>query len=77
MNITVKDMILKVKKVNDTQYVREIYNLEGVLVWSGGMQYYIYENSEVMNSQKMSELIQQMKRISAWNIVTIENDFES
>lgn len=76
MNITLKEMILKVKKINDTHYVREIYDLRGNLVWTGGNQYYIYYDLEVMDSQKMRELINQMKQLPSFNIVQIENDFD-
>jgi hypothetical protein len=75
MNITIKEMVLKVKKINDTQYTREIYNMDGDLVWSGGNQYYKYDGMEVMDTQRMSELIEQMKKLPAWNIVQVENDF--
>lgn len=76
MNITIKEMILKVNKINDTQYVREVYDLHGNLVWSGGNQYYIYDGMEVMNNDKMLELIDQMKRLPSFNIVEVQNDFD-
>ena len=75
MNITLKEMILKIKKINDTQYVREIYDLRGNLVWTGGNQYYIYEGLEVMNAEKILDLIEQMKKMPSFNIVEVVNDF--
>ncbi len=68
-------MILKVRKINDTQYVREIYDLRGNLVWTGGDQYFVYDGLEVMNRQRMDELIEQMKKIPMFNIVEVQNDF--
>lgn len=75
MNITLKEMILKIKKINDTQYVREIYDLRGNLVWTGGNQYYVYEGLEVMNAERILDLIEQMKKIPSFNIVEVVNDF--
>lgn len=77
MNITIKEMILKVKKINDTQYVREVYDLRGNLVWTGGNQYYVYHGLEVMDEQKMNELIDQMKQLPSFNIVEVQNDFQT
>ena len=75
MNITLKEMILKIKKINDTQYVREIYDLRGNLVWTGGNQYYVYEGLEVMNAERILDLIEQMKIMPSFNIVEVDNDF--
>lgn len=77
MNIIIKEMILKVKKINDTQYVREVYDLRGNLVWTSGNQYYIYDGMEVMNSIKMLELIEQMKGLPVFNIIEVQNDFDT
>lgn len=77
MNITIKEMILKVKKINDTQYVREVYDLRGNLVWAGSAQYYIYQGLEVIDENRMNELIEQMKQLPSFNIVGVQNDFDS
>ena len=76
MDIILKEMILKVKKISDSQYVREIYDVEDNLLWTGGDQYFLFEGMVVMNKEKMSELIDQMRNLPFFNIIKIENDFD-
>ena len=76
MNVTLKEMILRVKKINDCQYVREIYDFEDNLLWTGGDQYFMFEGLEVMNKEKMKELIEQMMALPSFNIVKVENEFD-
>jgi hypothetical protein len=76
MDIILKEMILKVKKISDSQYVREIYDFEDNLLWTGGDQYFMFEGMVVMNKEKMSELIEQMCSLPFFNIIKIENDFD-
>ena len=75
MNIQYKEMILKVKKLDDTRYTREVYDRQDNLVWSGGIQYYIHDGLEVMNAARMTDLIEQMKKLPTLNIVEVINDF--
>jgi len=75
MNIKLKKMKLSIKKLDNEKYKRTITDLEGNLVWDGGEQYYIYQGLTTMNSDKMLDLIEQMKGLPFWNIVEVENDF--
>jgi hypothetical protein len=75
MNIQYKEMILKIRKIDDARYTREVYDKQEKLLWSGGLQYYIYEGLEVMNAEKILDLIEQMKKIPSFNIVEVVNDF--
>lgn len=75
MNIQLKPMILLVKKLDESKYKRTITNLDGNIIWNGGEQWYVYDNAIVMDTQKMNELINQMKQLPCWNIVEVENDF--
>jgi len=75
MNIQYKEMILKVKKLDDARYVREVYDRQDNLIWSGGIQYYVYDGIEVMNTTKMTDLIEQMKKLPTFNILEVINDF--
>ena len=75
MNITYKPMKLTVKKIDHEKYRRTISNLEGSLIWDGGEQFYVFQDLEVMNAEKMHDLIEQMKKLPFWNIVEVENDF--
>lgn len=76
MDIKLKEMRLIVKKLDDSTYTREVYDMSGTLVWSGGKQYYVYDNMTVMTSQKMNELIEQMKNTGHFNIIDVQNDFD-
>jgi glycosylphosphatidylinositol transamidase (GPIT) subunit GPI8 len=75
MNITYKPMKLTVKKIDHEKYRRTITNLEGSLIWDGGEQFYVFQDLEVMNAERMHDLIEQMKKLPFWNIVEVENDF--
>lgn len=75
MNIQLKQMKLSVKKIDSEKYRRTITDLNGNLIWDGGEQYYIYQGSIAMDSNRMNDLIEQMKRLPVWNIVEVENDF--
>ena len=75
MNIIIKPMILSVKKINDTKYMRSITDMEGNEIWNGGEQYYIFDNTIVMNKTAMNNLINQMKKLPHWNIVKVISDF--
>jgi glycosylphosphatidylinositol transamidase (GPIT) subunit GPI8 len=75
MNITYKPMKLSVKKIDHEKYRRIITNLEGSLIWDGGEQFYVFQDLEVMNAERMHDLIEQMKKLPFWNIVEVENDF--
>lgn len=75
MNIQLKQMKLFIKKINSEKYKRTITDLNGNLIWDGGEQYYVYQDMVVMDSDKMNDLINQMKQLPWWNIVEVENDF--
>lgn len=75
MNIQLKQMKLFIKKINSEKYKRTITDLNGNLIWDGGEQYYVYQDMVVMDSDKMNDLINQMKNLPFWNIVEVENDF--
>ena len=77
MDIKLKEMRLIVKKLDDSTYTREVYDMSGNLIWSGGTQYYVYDNMTVMTSQKMNELIEQMKNTGHFNIIDVQNDFDA
>lgn len=74
METRLKEMRLKVIKLNDTQYKRIIEDFDGNEIWNGGEQYYIYDGLEVMTSTNLLELIDQMKGLSVWNIVEVVNE---
>ncbi len=75
MNIQLKPMKLLVKKLDDTKYKRTITDLNGNVIWEDKEQWYVYNNDIVMDAQRMDDLINQMKGVSFWNIVEVENDF--
>lgn len=75
MNITIKDMKLFVKKIDNEKYKRHITDLNGNLIWEDKEQYYVYQGLTTMDSQRMNDLIEQMKQLPFWNIVEVENDF--
>lgn len=74
METRLKEMRLKILKLNDTQYKRVIEDLDGNEIWNGGEQYYIYDGLEVMSPTHLLELIDQMKELSVWNIVEVVNE---
>lgn len=74
METRLKEMRLKILKLNDTQYKRIIEDLDGNEIWNGGEQYYVYDGLEVMSSNRLLELIEQMKQLSVWNIVDVTNE---
>ena len=74
METILKNMRLKIIKLNDTQYKRIIEDFDGNEIWDGGEQYYIYDGLEVMSSTHLMELIEQMKQLSVWNIVEVVNE---
>ena len=67
-------MRLKIIKLNDTQYKRVIEDLDGVEIWNGGEQYYVYDGVVVMTNYGLIDLIEQMKKLSVWNIVEVINE---
>jgi hypothetical protein len=75
MNTQLKEMKLSVKKITSDKYVRTITDMNGLEIWNGGEQYYVYMGDIVMDNEKMSQLINQMQQLPFWNIVEIENDF--
>lgn len=75
MNIQLKPMKLLVKKLDDTKYKRTITDLDGNLIWEDKEQWYVYNGDIVMDTQKMNDLINQMKKLPFWNIVEVENEF--
>lgn len=75
MNIQLKPMKLLVKKLDETKYKRTIIDLDGNLIWEDKEQWYVYNGDIVMDSQRMNDLINQMKKIPFWNIVEVENEF--
>ena len=74
METILKDMRLKIIKLNDIQYKRIIEDFDGNEIWNGGQQYYIYDGLEVMSPAHLLELIDQMKGLSVWNIVEVINE---
>ena len=74
MQTTLKEMKLKIIKLNDTQYKRVIEDFDGNEIWNGGEQYYIYDGVVVMQNQNLLELIEQMKGLPFWNIVEVINE---
>jgi hypothetical protein len=76
MDIKLKEMRLIIKKLDESTYTREVYDMSGTLIWSSSKQYYVYEGMIVMDRDRMKELIEQMKNTGKFNIVSIENDFE-
>jgi hypothetical protein len=75
MNIQLKPMKLLVKKLDDSKYKRTITDLDGNLIWEDKEQWYVYNGDIVMDAQRINNLINQMKKVSFWNIVEVENDF--
>jgi len=75
MNTQLKEMKLSVKKISSDKYVRTITDMDGLEIWNGGEQYFIYMGDIVMDNERMSQLINQMQQLPFWNIVDIENDF--
>jgi hypothetical protein len=74
METRLKEMRLKIIKLNDTQYKRVIEDLDGVEIWNGGEQYYVYDGVVVMTNYGLIDLIEQMKKLSVWNIVEVINE---
>jgi hypothetical protein len=74
METRLKEMKLKIIKLNDTQYKRIIEDFDGNEIWNGGEQYYIYDGVVVMQNQNLLELIEQMKGLPFWNIVEVINE---
>ena len=74
METTLKQMRLKIIKLNDTQYTRIVEDLNGNEIWNGGEQYYVYDGVVVMTNDSLIELIEQMKALPVWNIVEVIND---
>lgn len=75
MDTQLKEMKLSVKKITSDKYVRTITDMNGLEIWNGGEQYYVYMGDVVMDNDRMSQLINQMQQLPYWNIVEIENDF--
>jgi hypothetical protein len=75
MDTQLKEMKLFVKKISSDKYVRTINDMNGLEIWNGGEQYFIYMGDIVMDNDRMSQLINQMQQLPVWNIVDIENDF--
>jgi hypothetical protein len=75
MDTQLKEMKLFVKKISSDKYVRTITDMNGLEIWNGGEQYFIYMGDIVMDNDRMSQLINQMQQLPVWNIVDIENDF--
>ena len=74
METRLKEMKLKIIKLNDTKYKRLIEDFDGNEIWNGGEQYYIYDGLVVMTSTHLLELIEQMKGLSGWKIVEVINE---
>jgi hypothetical protein len=74
METRLKEMRLKIIKLNDTQYKRVIEDLDGNEIWNGGEQYYVYDDVVVMSNDNLLELIEQMKDVPFWNIVEVINE---
>lgn len=75
MNIQLKEMKLFVKKLDSEKYKRYITDLNGNPIWEDKDQYYLYQGLVTMDSERMTDLIEQMKQLPFWNIVEVENDF--
>ena len=75
MNIQIKEMKLFVKKIDSEKYKRYITDLNGNPIWEDKEQYYLYQGLVTMDSERMNDLIEQMKQLPFWNIVEVENDF--
>ena len=75
MNIQLKEMKLFVKKLDSEKYKRYITDLNGNPIWEDKEQYYLYQGLVTMDSERMTDLIEQMKQLPFWNIVEVENDF--
>lgn len=74
METRLKEMKLKIIKLNDTKYKRLIEDFDGNEIWNGGEQYYIYDGLVVMQNENLLELIEQMKALPFWNIVEVINE---
>ena len=74
METRIKQMRLKILKLNDTQYKRIIEDLDGNEIWNGGEQYYIHDDMVVMTDIHLLQLIEQMKLLPVWNIVEVINE---
>jgi hypothetical protein len=74
MQTTLKEMKLKIIKLNDTQYKRVIEDFTGNEIWNGGEQYYIYDSVVVMQNENLLQLVEQMKSLPFWNIVEVINE---
>jgi hypothetical protein len=74
METRLKEMRLKIIKLNDTQYKRVIEDLNGNEIWDSGEQYYVYDEIVVMTNDNLLELIEQMKKLPIWNIVEVINN---
>jgi len=74
METRLKEMKLKIIKLNDTKYKRLIEDFDGNEIWNGGEQYYIYDGIVVMQNQNLLELVEQMKALPFWNIVEVINE---
>jgi hypothetical protein len=74
MQTTLKEMKLKIIKLNDTQYKRVIEDFTGNEIWNGGEQYYIYDGVVVMQNENLLQLVEQMKSLPFWNIVEVINE---
>ena len=68
-------MKLFVKKTDSEKYKRYITDLNGNPIWEDKEQYYLYQGLVTMDSERMNDLINQMKQLPYWNIVEVENDF--
>lgn len=75
MTIQLKPMKLFVTKINNTQYQRTITDMEGTLIWDGGLQYYMRDGMILMTPDRIQELIIQMQQLPSWNIVEVFNEF--
>ena len=75
MDTQLKEMKLFVKKISSDKYVRTIKDMNGLEIWDGGEQYFVYMGDIVMDNDRMFQLINQMQQLPFWNIVDIENDF--
>jgi len=74
METILKDMRLKINKLNDTQYKIVIEDFDGNKIWNGGEQYYIYDGVVVIQNENLLELVEQMKALPFWNIVEVINE---
>jgi len=74
MEARLKEMKLKIIKLNDTKYKRVIEDFDGNEIWNDGEQYYIYDGVVVMQNENLLQLIEQMKALPFWNIVEVVNE---